>query len=94
MIDIISISLMLFGSFFILISSIGILRFPDLYSRMHAVTKATSFGILLILLAISLYFGDLATILKSLLIIIFIYLTAPLSAHAVAKSHKEREGKK
>lgn len=85
---------MLFGSFFILISSIGILRFPDLYSRMHAVTKATSFGILLILLAISLYFGDLATILKSLLIIIFIYLTAPLSAHAVAKSHKEREGKK
>ena len=94
MIDLIVPILVLLGSFFILIASIGLIRFNDLYSRMHATTKATSFGVLLILLGVSLFFGTLSVVIKSLLVIIFIYLTAPLAAHSIAKSFNERDEKK
>jgi len=78
--------LILLGSFFILVASIGILRFKDLYGRLHATTKATSFGLLLLLIGVSLFFNIFPVYVKSLLIIIFIYLTAPLAAHTIAKS--------
>jgi multicomponent Na+:H+ antiporter subunit G len=82
--------LLLLGSLFVLIASIGLGRFNDLYSRMHATTKATSFGVLLILLGVSLFFGTLGVVIKSFLVIVFIYLTAPLAAHSIAKSFKEK----
>jgi len=76
----------LLGSFFILVAAIGILRFKDLYGRLHATTKATSFGLLLLLVGVSLFFNIFPVYVKSLLIIIFIFLTAPLAAHTIAKS--------
>ncbi|KAF0239276.1 MAG: multicomponent Na+H+ antiporter subunit [Prolixibacteraceae bacterium] len=76
----------LLGSFFILVAAIGILRFKDLYGRLHATTKATSFGLLLMLVGVSLFFNIFPVYMKSLLIIIFIFLTAPLAAHSIAKS--------
>jgi multicomponent Na+:H+ antiporter subunit G len=82
---------MLGGSFFILVAAIGIIRFSDLYSRMHASTKATSFGILLLIAGVSIFFGNAVVYLKAALIIIFIYLTAPLAAHAIAKSVIDRD---
>lgn len=78
--------LLLSGTLFILIAAIGILRFKDLYSRMHATTKATSFGILLLLLAVALHFFTWVVALKTVLVLLFIYLTAPLAAHSIAKS--------
>lgn len=78
--------LILLGSFFILVAAIGILRFKDLYGRLHATTKATSFGILLLLIGVSLFFNIFPVYVKALLIILFIYLTAPLAAHSIAKS--------
>jgi len=62
------------------------LRFKDLYGRLHATTKATSFGLLLLLVGVSLFFNIFPVYVKALLIIIFIYLTAPLAAHSIAKS--------
>lgn len=85
--------LVLVGSIFIFIASLGLIRFKDLYSRMHASTKATSFGILLIIIGIGLFFNSGIIWLKATLIIIFIYLTAPLAAHSIAKSFKERDEK-
>jgi multicomponent Na+:H+ antiporter subunit G len=85
--------LILLGSFFILIASIGMIRFKDLYGRLHASTKATSFGILLLLIGVSLYFNDFQVYVKTLLIILFVYLTAPLAAHSISKSYKPKEGK-
>lgn len=78
--------LILLGSFFILVAAIGILRFKDLYGRLHATTKATSFGLLLLLVGVSLFFNIFPVYVKALLIIIFIYLTAPLAAHSITKS--------
>ncbi len=89
------VSILLFiGSIFILIASIGLVRFKDLYSRMHATTKATSFGVLLLLLAVSIYFNTWTIYVKAALIIVFIYLTAPLAAHAIAKSYHDSDDEK
>jgi multicomponent Na+:H+ antiporter subunit G len=82
--------LILAGSLFVLIASIGLIRFKDLYSRMHVTTKASSFGIMLILIGVSFYLNISEVYLKAFFVIIFIYLTAPLAAHSIAKSSKDR----
>ena len=74
------------GSFFMLVSAIGLLRFNDLYSRLHAGTKATSFAILLIIIGACIYFNTPMVYVKSAFIVVFIYLTSPLSAHTIVKS--------
>jgi multicomponent Na+:H+ antiporter subunit G len=83
--------LIILGSLFILIASIGFLRFSDFYSRIHSITKASSFGILLLLIAVSIYFATSIVIIKALLIIVFIFLTAPLAAHSIIKSIKNKK---
>lgn len=85
MVEWIAFFVLVLGGFFVLVSAIGILRFPDLYMRMHATTKTTSIGITAILIAVILVFPDFSTILKSLMVIVFIYLTTPLGAHMIAK---------
>ena len=81
--------LIVLGALWILIAAIGLIRFKDLYSRVHAATKATSLGILLIILGVIFYFGFWDVTLKSILIIVFVYLTSPLAAHSIAKSFKD-----
>ena len=81
--------LIVLGALWILIAAIGLLRFKDLYSRIHAATKATSLGLLLIIVGVAIYFGFWEVTLKSILIIVFIYLTSPLAAHSIAKSFKD-----
>ena len=80
---------MLSGTFFILVAALGLIRFKDLYSRMHATTKATSFGWLLLVAGVALFYSTGVVLLKAMLIVLFIYLTAPLAAHSVARSFRE-----
>ncbi len=83
------------GALWILIAAIGLMRFKDIYSRIHATTKATSFGLLLTIIGVTIYFATFTVALKLSLIIIFIYLTSPLAAHSIAKSYKnDRDSKK
>lgn len=87
--DIVISVVLILGPLWILIAAIGLLRFKDLYSRIHAATKATSLGILLIIIGVILFFDDWEVSLKSLLIVLFVYLTSPLAAHSIAKSFKD-----
>ncbi|WP_430817594.1 monovalent cation/H(+) antiporter subunit G [Carboxylicivirga sp. RSCT41] len=83
------------GAIWILIAAIGLIRFKDLYSRIHATTKATSLGLLLTIIGVTIYFALWNVALKLSLIIIFIYLTSPLAAHSIAKSYKnDKDSKK
>lgn len=91
MIDIIFIILIFLGAAFMLIAAIGLIRFTDLYSRMHATTKATSFGLLLLIIGVSLFFNTGTVWIKALMVIVFIYLTAPLATHSIAKSDKKNK---
>lgn len=76
---------LLAGAFFSLLAAIGVIRFPDVYTRMHAATKAPAFGILLFLIAAVFFFADFYTSVISLMIVVFIFLTAPVASHIISR---------
>lgn len=80
--------LLLLGLFFLLTGTIGLLRLKDVYSRMHATSKSTTFGVAGVLLAALIYFRflGLSPGLKESLILGFLLLTAPLGAHMIARA--------
>ncbi len=78
--------LLLAGAFFALVAAIGIARLPDLYTRMHAASKAGTVGSGLLLLAAGLYSGELAVLARALAGFLFFILTAPVSAHLLARA--------
>ncbi|TXL68048.1 Na+/H+ antiporter subunit G [Cerasibacillus terrae] len=76
------------GTFFIVSASIGIVRFPDIYTRLHAATKASTLGLagILIGLFIFLYIQHSLVSGKLLLAIVFILLTNPVSGHMISRA--------
>lgn len=76
------------GGLFALIGSIGMARFPELFMRLHGPTKATTLGVGGILMASMLHFSSLEAglSLHELLIGMFLMITAPVSAHLIARS--------
>jgi multicomponent K+:H+ antiporter subunit G len=88
-------ALILIGTFFILVGSIGIVKLPDMMRRLHAPTKATTLGIGAMLIASMLYFLMIRGVpsLHELMITIFMFLTAPVTAFMVAKAHILLDGK-
>lgn len=78
--------LLVLGALFYLISAIGTLRFPDLYIRMHAATKASAFASGLMLFGVILHFAEVAVTLEALLIIAFVFLTAPIAGHMIGRA--------
>ncbi|MBP8819066.1 MAG: monovalent cation/H(+) antiporter subunit G [Syntrophomonadaceae bacterium] len=74
------------GSFLIVVASIGVVRFPDFYTRVHAAGKVDTLGQSLILLALIIYEGLSPLSLKIFLIIILIYLINPSATHFVTQS--------
>lgn len=78
----------LLGAGFIFTGAVGLLRFPDFFSRLHGPTKATTLGVGGMVLASVLYFalfqGDAS--LRELLVALFLFLTAPVSAHLMARA--------
>lgn len=83
---------LLVGAGFVLIGSIGLARLPDVYTRLHAPTKATTLGVGGILLASMVHFTTRAGApsLHELLITLFLFMTAPVSAHLLAKAALHR----
>ncbi|MBN2664743.1 MAG: monovalent cation/H(+) antiporter subunit G [Bacteroidales bacterium] len=71
------------GAAFLLLGSIGILRMPDVYSRLQAGTKASTLGTLGMLLGIG--FFEPAWFLKIFIIMIFVILSNPISSHSIAR---------
>lgn len=86
--DIIVILLLLVGTFFILSASIGVIRFPDVYTRLHASTKGATLGIQGILIGAFIFLYVEHGIISGKLILgaIFILLTAPVSAHMIGRA--------
>lgn len=77
------------GLVFDFFGCLGLIRLPDLYNRLQAATKCVTLGTCGILFGLFLFKGFTAAGLKALLCILFIILTAPVSAHALARgAHK------
>lgn len=79
---------MLTGSVMAVISAIGIIRFPDVYTRSHAGTKSSTLAVLLTLLGAFIYFAvaEAFVSVRLLLGIIFVFLTAPVGGHLISRA--------
>jgi multicomponent K+:H+ antiporter subunit G len=92
-IDLLASLLLVAGGGFALVGAIGLVRLRDLYSRLHAPTKASTLGVGGALLASMLVFGwtGQRLVIHELLITVFVFLTAPIAAHLLIKSALELE---
>jgi multicomponent Na+:H+ antiporter subunit G len=82
----ISAVLLLCGSLLSAIAALGILRFPDVYTRLHAASKAGPLGAGLILLGVAFASGDWAIAVRCMLGLVFLLVTSPVSAHLLARA--------
>ncbi len=78
--------LVLIGAVFALLAGVGILRMPDLYTRMSTTTKVATLGVGSTLLAVAVYFGELGIATRALATIAFVFLTAPVAAHMIGRA--------
>jgi multicomponent K+:H+ antiporter subunit G len=80
--------LVIIGSLFTLVGSLGLVRLRDFYSRLHAPTKATTLGVGSLLIASVIYFShsDGHLSLHEVLVTLFLFITAPVSAHLLARA--------
>ncbi|NEV92599.1 monovalent cation/H(+) antiporter subunit G [Psychroflexus sp. YR1-1] len=74
------------GALFVLLAAIGTLRMPDQYLRISVNTKAATLGVGLLLTASALFFLDLSVTTRVIAVIIFIFITAPVSAHLIGRT--------
>jgi multicomponent Na+:H+ antiporter subunit G len=78
--------LILAGTALILIAAIGVLRMPDLFTRMQATTKAASLGVGLVLTAAAVHFGEADVVSRAMATVVFIFLTIPIAAHLLGRA--------
>jgi multicomponent Na+:H+ antiporter subunit G len=78
------------GALLVVLAGVGVVRFSDVYARMHAATKAPTLGITLVGLAAALALGEGRS--KIALAVAFIFVTAPSAAHLVGRSAHRAEG--
>lgn len=80
--------LIIIGSVFTLVGSIGLYKLPDFYMRLHGPTKASTLGVGAILIASVIYFSTKqdALSLHEILVTLFLFITAPIGAHLMAKA--------
>ena len=82
--------LIVLGGGFAAVAGLGLLRLPDVLIRMHASTKAGTLGVGLIVLGVSVNFASSLVLAKAVLIIAFLFLTAPVGAHLIARAAYRR----
>lgn len=81
--------LLLVGAVFGLLAAVGILRLPDLYTRIHAASLAGAGGAGLIMLVVATTSGDGAVAMRAVLGIVFLLLSTPVSAHLLARAARK-----
>jgi len=81
------------GAFFVLVGSFGMIKLPSLMSRLHGPSKATTLGVGGLLIASMIHFAALESRLsiQEVLITFFLFITAPVTAHFIAKAHLHAE---
>ena len=85
-VEILSWALISAGSFFVIVGAIGVYRFPDFWTRLHAASVAESAGVILLLTGMMVQAGWGLIAVKLLIIGVFLFITGPTSTHAVANA--------
>ncbi len=82
----VSMLLVSLGVFFLVAGAVGLIRFPDFYTRMHAAGKCDTLGSLLVLTGLAVHQGlDLASV-KLIIVAVLIFVTSPTATHAIARA--------
>jgi multicomponent Na+:H+ antiporter subunit G len=74
------------GFFFFVAATVGLLRFPDFFCRLHATGKGDTLAVLLSLIGLTIYEGLTLTSLKIIFIAVFMFLAQPTSTHAISRA--------
>lgn len=80
------------GLFFFFVGTVGIIRFPDILSRIHAAAKCDTLGAFLCLIGLIIFNGFNVVSLKMLFILLFIWITNPTATHLIGKAEYIRSG--
>ena len=84
--DLLAAALLVAGVLTALLAAVGLLRMPDIFTRMSATSKASTLAKMCVFLALALAFDDLGVAARSLAAVAFVFLTAPLAAHAIGRA--------
>jgi multicomponent Na+:H+ antiporter subunit G len=76
----------IFGATFGALAAVGIVRMPDLYTRMQSATKAGTLGVACVVLAAALHFREAVAIAEAALVIVFLFATAPIASTLIARA--------
>ena len=74
------------GAVFVVLAAIGVVKMPDLFLRISVTTKAATLGVGLMLVGVIVHFGDFYTTTRSIAILLFVFLTAPIGAHLIGRA--------
>jgi multicomponent Na+:H+ antiporter subunit G len=89
--EIVATVLVVVGTFFGFVATVGIIRLPDLYSRLHAASKSDTLGSVLSLAGIAVVLGLTTESMKLVFLLVFLFVTSPTAAHAIARAGKEQD---
>lgn len=89
MTEIVSAILIVIGVLFVLISAIGVIRLPDFYIRVSAITKAATVGVASIMIGVAIYYNDVGVATKASVIVLFLLITSPIAAHIIGRAAYE-----
>ncbi|MEA2067859.1 MAG: monovalent cation/H(+) antiporter subunit G [Verrucomicrobiota bacterium] len=84
--EILTCAFLLLGGLLSLVAAAGVLRMPDLFTRMHAATKVGTVGVTAITIGLMIHFGSITVVSRGVLVIAFFLLTAPVAAHMIARA--------
>ena len=83
--DVIGYIMIVIGILFDIFGCVGLVRFPDVYNRLQAATKCVTLGTVLLLVGVAIVSGIGPTAAKAVVCAVFILVTSPTAAHAIAK---------
>jgi multicomponent Na+:H+ antiporter subunit G len=86
MIDLVTAIMWCAGSVFALLAAVGVLRMPDVFTRMQASTEASTLGLGCLLIGAGLQFGDFGSVIRVASIGAFVLLTTPVAGHVIARA--------
>lgn len=78
-------ALIALGASLTLVAAVGVVRLPDVYSRLHAATKATSLGIAFLLVGVAVRMPEIDVAIKAVVAILLQFATAPVAGHVLAR---------
>lgn len=84
--EVLGVVLMSVGTLFVFVAGLGVWRLPDVYMRLHASTKAGTLGVALNAAGLVVFFPGLGLFTRALALVLFLLLTAPVSAHIIGQA--------